>query len=324
MVPYSNQMTFFQRSHTALLTALFTVYNPSIPGDAVATYTSEMEYMTLGRLVLRAEVFLVERDHVLDYPKPTLPNVKLIGGTASGPAKPLQAEYRSFMDGAKDGVVIVTFGSYVLGVPKHVSDKVLKVLLQLPMKSVFRSNLTSPDPEKIMTSAWIPQNDLLGHPNTKVFVSHCGKNGQYEALYHAVPIVATPIFTDQVYNAERARVKGFAEVLDLNTCTAQEMTSAILKVASEPQYKEAAVRLSRLFKELYGVPMETAVYWLEHVMEHGGDYMRSAGQQMPWYQFLMLDILLFVFGILMLIAVLLCVVIKVICVSFLKKKTKRD
>ena len=63
-------------------------------------------------------------------------------------------------------------------------------------------------------------------------------------------------------------------------------------MAREPRYKQAATKYSRLFRQLYGVPMETAAFWLDHVMEHGGDYMRSAGQEMPLYQFLMLDVVL--------------------------------
>lgn len=90
--------------------------------------------------------------------------------------------------------------------------------------------MTSPNPDKLYVSTWIPQNDIMGHPNLKAFVSHCGKNGQYEALYHAVPVVATPIFGDQPYNAERMRVKGFAEVLDLRTSTAEEMVTTIMQV----------------------------------------------------------------------------------------------
>ncbi|PVD18326.1 hypothetical protein C0Q70_20875 [Pomacea canaliculata] len=92
----------------------------------------------------------------------------------------------------------------------HHQDSVVQI-------SVFRSNVSSPYTKKILTSSWIPQNDLLAHPNTRMFVSHCGKNGQYEALFHAVPVVATPLFADQFYNAERMRVKGFAETVDLNT-----------------------------------------------------------------------------------------------------------
>ncbi|KAL8595059.1 hypothetical protein ACOMHN_002037 [Nucella lapillus] len=283
-----------------------------------------MDYIPLDMLVTRAEIFLVQFDHVLDYPKPTLPNVKLIGGTATGPAKALPPEFKSFMDSAKEGVVIVSFGSLILNPPKHVSDKIFQVLLQLPMKSVFRSNLTSPDSTKVLTSPWIPQNDLLGHPHTKVFVSHCGRNGQYEALYHAVPIVATPLFMDQPYNAERARVKGFAEILDLGSCTADQMTSTILKVVREPKYKEAVVYGSRLFKELYGVPMEKEAYWLDHVMEYGGDYMRSAGQQMPLYQYMLLDVFLFILCVLALIVALVYLLFMAIYRRCCKRKPKAD
>ncbi|KAL8603350.1 hypothetical protein ACOMHN_039713 [Nucella lapillus] len=311
--PYTNKMTFMQRLKNTLFHLVLSVYNPSFPIDAVATYAPEVTYLPLDKLVCQAEIFLVEQDHVLDYPKPTLPNVKLIGGTATGPAKALAPEFQSFMDSATEGVVIVSFGSYVLGIPQHLSDKILDVLQQLDMKSVFRSNVTSPDPKKILTSPWIPQNDLLGHPHTKVFVSHCGKNGQYEALYHAVPVVAIPLFLDQPYNAERARVKGFTEVLDLNTCTAKQMKSAILTVVYEPRYKKAADKHSRLFKELYGVPMETAAYWLDHVMEYGGDYMRSAGQQMPFYQYVLLDVLLFILCVLTLIVGLIYWFFKLVC-----------
>ncbi|KAL8603844.1 hypothetical protein ACOMHN_049663 [Nucella lapillus] len=324
MLPYSNKMNFLQRLHNVFFYLLLEMYNPSFPDDAMSTYAPEMKYLSLKALMQKAEVFLVELDNVLDYPKPTLPNIKLIGGTATGPAKALAPEFQSFMDSAQEGVVIVSFGSYVLNLPQHISDKVLQVLLQLPMKSVFRSNLTSPDPKKILTSQWIPQNDLLGHPHTKVFVSHCGKNGQYEALYHAVPVVAFPLFLDQPYNAERVRVKGFAEVLDLNTCTAEEMKSAILKVTSEPRYKQAVVKYSRLYKEVYGVPMETAAYWLDHVMEYGGDYMRSAGQQMPLYQYVLLDVFLFILCVLALTIGLLCVVIRAVCKYCCQRKAKAD
>ncbi|XP_076457769.1 2-hydroxyacylsphingosine 1-beta-galactosyltransferase-like [Babylonia areolata] len=319
---FSNKMTFLQRLQNTFSYIQFAVSSPSFTDDAVSMYAPEMKYIPLHDLVRQAEIFLVELDHVLDYPKPILPNVKLIGGTATGPAKALPPEFQSFMDSAKEGVVIVSFGSYVLGLPKHISDKILQVLLQLPMKSVFRSNLTSPDPKKILTALWIPQNDLLGHPHTKVFVSHCGKNGQYEALYHAVPIVATPLFTDQPYNAERARVKGFAEVLDLNTCTAEQMRSSILTVANEPRYNQAVVKRSRLFRELYGVPMETAAYWLDHVMEYGGDYMRSAGQQMPLYQYVLLDVFLFILAVLALVVGFVCVFCKIIHMRLRKKKIK--
>lgn len=45
---------------------------------------------------------------------------------------------------------------------------------------------------------WVPQNDLLGHPKCRLFVSHGGINGVLEAAYHGVPIAGYPMFADQV------------------------------------------------------------------------------------------------------------------------------
>ena len=44
---------------------------------------------------------------------------------------------------------------------------------------------------------WLPQNDLLGHPATRVFLTHGGIHSLYEAVYHAVPMVVVPIGADQ-------------------------------------------------------------------------------------------------------------------------------
>ena len=46
----------------------------------------------------------------------------------------------------------------------------------------------------LQVSHWLPQNDVLGHQQTKAFLSHCGANSLYEAAYHGVPIVALPFF----------------------------------------------------------------------------------------------------------------------------------
>ena len=325
LLPYTNRMTFVQRLVNILLYLTFAVYDPSAIKDAVSKYAPEKPSLSVDTLVqTKTEIWLVESDHILDYPKPTLPNIKLIGGAAAGPAKRLPPEFQSFMDGAPQGVVIVSFGSYVIDLPKHISDKILQVLLQLPMKSIFRCRLPSPDPEKILTSEWIPQNDLLGHVNTKVFVSHCGKNGQYEALYHAVPIVATPFFTDQAYNAERARTKGFAEIVDLKSCTADQLQSTIKTVATEPSYKENVSKLSRLFKQQYGVPMETAAFWIDHVMEYGGGYMRSAGQEMPFYQYILMDVILFIVLVVAISVGLIYVLVRAVFRLFYRNKVKGD
>ena len=55
----------------------------------------------------------------------------------------------------------------------------------------------------IRTTAWAPQNDVLGHPSVKAFVMQGGINSLYEAAYHAKPVVTVPLGADQVENAAK-------------------------------------------------------------------------------------------------------------------------
>ena len=52
---------------------------------------------------------------------------------------------------------------------------------------------------------WAPQNDVLGHPGVKAFVTQAGINSIYEAVYHAKPTVAVPLITEQAESGQRVR-----------------------------------------------------------------------------------------------------------------------
>lgn len=52
---------------------------------------------------------------------------------------------------------------------------------------------------------WAPQNDVLGHPALKAFVTQAGTNSLYEAAYHAKPIVAVPLIAEQPDNAAKVK-----------------------------------------------------------------------------------------------------------------------
>ncbi|GMI98515.1 UDP-glucosyl transferase 71B6 [Hibiscus trionum] len=48
---------------------------------------------------------------------------------------------------------------------------------------------------------WAPQVDILGHPATGGFMSHCGWNSTLESIWFGVPMAAWPLFAEQQLNA---------------------------------------------------------------------------------------------------------------------------
>ena len=82
----------------------------------------------------------------------------------------------------------------------------------------------------------MPQNDVLGHANTRLFLSHVGHNSMYEAAYHGVPVVAFPIWSDQPVNARQIVRAGMGLWVDINSVTGDELYKAVSRVLSDPWY----------------------------------------------------------------------------------------
>ena len=95
------------------------------------------------------------------------------------------------------------------------------------------SKLSLSDNVKLMS--WLPQNDILGHPKTRLFIGHAGLNGILETTYQAVPIICSPFFGDQFDNAHMAKRAGFGEIVDLEATSSEEFFNLILKVLSQPR-----------------------------------------------------------------------------------------
>ncbi|BFZ00666.1 hypothetical protein BsWGS_03705 [Bradybaena similaris] len=301
----SDRMTFTQRLESTIFYLKRINFEYLYDSSVVAKFAPHKPYKSINDLAANAEVFIAEVDHILDYPRTTLPNTKLVGGSSASPAKQLEGEFKKFVDEATNGIIVMSFGGSVLNVPPEITSKITSAFKQLDIRVIWTVNITSPDPKQILTSKWIPQNDLLGHEKTKLFISHCGKNGQYEALYHGVPILCLPIYGDQNYNAERITIKQFGLRADMRDASSDELAAMMKEIIYNKKYTENIKKASRLYRELYKIPKQESAYWLDHVMKYGGNYMRSPGQQMPWYQLLVLDVIAFLLAIV--IAILLAI-----------------
>ncbi|XP_027245057.1 UDP-glucuronosyltransferase 2A1 isoform X5 [Cricetulus griseus] len=139
---------------------------------------------------------------------------------------------------------------------------------------------------------WIPQNDLLGHPKTRAFITHGGTNGIYEAIYHGIPMVGLPMFADQPDNIAHMKAKGAAVEVNMNTMESVDLLNALRTVINDPSYKENAMRLSRIHHDQPVKPLDRAVFWVEFVMRHkGAKHLRVAAHDLSWFQYHSLDVI---------------------------------
>ena len=115
----------------------------------------------------------------MDYPRPSMPHVADIAGLNVKPAKPLQNDLLDFMEiDGKNGVVVVSFGSIITKLPDRVLNPLFQGLIAIDQAVIFRysSKIDIELPSRIKVMKWLPQNDIIGHQNTKVFITHCGQN----------------------------------------------------------------------------------------------------------------------------------------------------
>lgn len=249
-------------------------------------------------LVRQSQLFLIDSDHHVGSALPTFPNVVSIAGLTCRPPRKLGQDLEMII--SKGDAIVMSFGSMAYDFPKHVILKFMQAFSRLSESVVARlPQLEGVEvPTNVKLVSWLPQNDLLGHQNTKLFITHCGVSGLHEALYHGVPIIGFPLFADQHLNCRSASRKDFGLILDIHSFTADELYATIIEVIKNSTYKQTMKRVSSIFRDQPMSPQERAVYWIEHVTKHGGSHLRPSAIDLPLHQFLMLDILavLFVLG----------------------------
>jgi len=258
---------------------------------------------TLGRV----DLIIGQMHFGLEHPRPLYPNTRVVGPFLPSPAKPLPNELEQFMQSAGDkGVILVSFGT-VLGEYMGVNETLLQVMAEafskLPQKVIWKLKLDGTFKLSVSNNvklmSWLPQNDILGHPKTRLFIGHAGINGILETTYHAVPIICSPFFGDQFDNAHKAKRAGFGEVVDLEATSSEEFVTLIRKVLGQPSYRESAARMSKSVKLLPRPPVKEAADWMEYAQAQGGlQFLRPRGLDLPFYQLYCLDIMLLAFLIL--------------------------
>nr|XP_048290965.1 UDP-glucuronosyltransferase 2B17-like isoform X2 [Myodes glareolus] len=291
------QMTFMERVKNMMCMLYFDFWFQTFNEKKWSQFYSETlgRPTTLTETIGKAEMWLIRSYWDLEFPRPSLPNVDFVGGLHCKPAKPLPKEMEDFVQtSGEHGVVVFSLGSMVRNVSEDKANAIAWALAQIPQKVLWKFEGITPETLGPNTRVykWLPQNDLLGHPKTKAFVTHGGANGIYEAIHFGIPMIGIPLFGEQHDNIAYIVAKGAAVSLDFRTMTRVDLLSALEAVIDNPFYKKNAMWLSTIHHDQPMKPLDRAIFWIEFVMRHkGAKHLRPLAHNLTWYQYHSLDVI---------------------------------
>ncbi|XP_074525790.1 UDP-glucuronosyltransferase 2A2-like isoform X2 [Halichoeres trimaculatus] len=303
----TDKMTFFQRVKNLMFYA-FTwlqiqyVTEPNYLPFVHQYFGKDVHYMELFQ---SADIWLMRNDFIFEFPRPTMPNIVYMSGFQCKPSKPLSKELEDFVQSSGEhGVIIMTLGTLVEKLPEDITEDIAAAFAQLPQKVIWRHKGKRPSTlgNNTLLLDWLPQNDLLGHPKTKVFVAHGGTNGVQEAIYHGVPLVGLPLMFDQQENFSKMKARGVAKVLDVATVNKDNFLEAVKEVLYDPSYREKMKTMSNLQRDQPMKPLDRAMFWIEFVMRHkGAPHLRTESYKLSFIQYHSIDVMAFLTAVIVLV-----------------------
>ena len=295
-LPFTDRMSFWQRVVNVVYVML-DLYSYTYPGLQDVSLLSQFStcFTDWHELLRQGSLHLSTRDHHLSYPLPVLPNHIQLPGVTWRSARPLTNPLFRFLDVAPEGAVVISLGTNIKTLPAEYLQKMVTAFqnfssLVFIMKLDQQGILNIDVPNNVMSLPWLPLNDLLGHPRTRLFITHCGRSVLHEAVFHGVPVLALPVLGEDTANARRIEHLGLGRHLDLFNLTPDQLADALQELLKNKLYRENAGKVSAMLKAQKFNPTETVAFWVEHVLKFGAGHLRSEAMNLSSVQFSMLDV----------------------------------
>ncbi|BET02818.1 glucuronosyltransferase [Nesidiocoris tenuis] len=300
--PRSDQMNFWERLENVydwfyirIVSFYYSLVHYQNTADKYMHYPSWESRPSVTALTSEAALVLLNSHVSVGYAFPKPPHFKEIGGVNVVPSKPLPQDLNDFLDSATDGAIYFSLGSIV-----QVSDvagdsvkeafiNVFKTMKQKVLWKWETDNFTD-KPANVMTSKWFPQQDVLAHPNVKVFITQGGMMSIFESVARGVPLLGIPFFGDQYKNMKHATTYNYGVQLDRTNLTETSIRWALGELLHNPVYKREAERRAKLFYDRPKQPVDEAIYWIEYVLRHGNALLPQS-VYLPFYKLYLLDVI---------------------------------
>lgn len=295
---FSTQMNIFERLYNSLIHFLLEIWYHGylLPLHNELMHKHFANVPDLSDIYLNTSLMLIN-SHVATNPSiPLMPNMINIGGYHIKPPNPIPIKLKEYLDNSAEGVILFSMGSNLRS--EDLSPEKRKVILNV-FKNLSKNILWKLDEESILDqplnvklSKWIPQNDVLVHPNIKLFITHGGLLSTLEAIYHGIPIVGLPVFADQYSNMKIAEENGYGISVPFKYLTEENFYTAISNVLNKPKYLQTAHLRSKVFHDNPIKPLDKAIFWIEYILrQNGAPHLKSPALNLKWFQYLFLDVI---------------------------------
>ena len=300
---YTDNMNFLQRIYNLGFSLIDVVvrefyYIPSMNKIAREHFSSlDAPLPSVKDLEKSISVLLVNSHFAMIKPRPLMPGMINIAGAHIKAPQSLPNDIKSFLDDAEHGVIYMSLGSFVKSseMPRNKIKTILKVFGSLKQKVLwkFESDELPELPPNVMVNKWLPQSDVLAHPKIVLFIAHGGLFGTIEGTSRGVPILFMPFYGDQYKNALNAMSQGYAEKLFFSELTEKLFASKIIEMVGNKKYQTRAKEIARIINDNPMKPLDETMFWIEYVIRHkGARHFKSVSIDLPWYKYLMIDIII--------------------------------
>ncbi|XP_055846093.1 UDP-glycosyltransferase UGT5-like [Episyrphus balteatus] len=230
--------------------------------------------------------------------RPNVPGLVEVGGIQiKSKPDPLPEDIKEILgNSTQNGVIYFSLGTNIH--KSHLDSSKVKIIFEvlskLPQKVLWKwgdSEVPGESPN-IFFKKWLPQDDILAHPNVRLFITHGGQGSVVESQYHGVPMVGIPLFSEQGTNVGNLVKEGFGLGVDYATLTHDEFSKTVNEVLTNNRYRDNVQRFARIYKDRPMTAKETAVYWVEYVLRHrGAPHMQSPAIHLNHFQLMSLDVI---------------------------------
>ncbi|XP_058457594.1 UDP-glycosyltransferase UGT5-like [Malaya genurostris] len=322
---YSDEMSFVQRLWNTLVSVSeqFNYKYLYLPAQEAVyqRHFARKNLPPLLDLIHNVSLVLVNSHPVINYPRPMVPSMIEIGGLhlrkfeESG----LSEDVIDWVEAAKNGVILFSLGANTKStdLPANVRKAFTAAFSQLSgtlilwkWENATLANQTS----NIIIGPWMPQQELLAHPNVRLHITHGGLLGMMESVYYGKPILGLPLAGDQEILVDRAVRAGYGLKLNYQNISEELVLSSIKRILEDKSFRLNALKASSHFREHSVAPLTKAVYYIEYVLKKDGGAanLRTAALKLNFWERHLVDVVLGFIGICLVPVTLIATLIQVI------------